>query len=86
MLRRYTNRPIHHRHQAIVLIALKLKFETVKPASRQVLLFRVLCTRPLVLTIDTNINFYCICETVCSIRELETQFSFLIWISNRSRL
>ena len=49
---------------SIDLITLKLKSETVKSASKQVSRFRVLFTMPLVLTIDTSINFYCICETV----------------------
>ena len=44
------------RNQAIDLIAPKLKSETVKPASKQVSRFRVLFTRPPVLTIDTSIN------------------------------
>ena len=39
------------------LITLKLKFKTVKPASKQVSRFRVLFTRPLVLSINTSINF-----------------------------
>ena len=39
------------------MITLKLKFATVKPASKQVSPFRVLFTRPSVLTIDTSIAF-----------------------------
>ena len=45
------------RNRAIDLITLKLKSETVKPASKQVARFCVLFTRPPVLTIDTIINF-----------------------------
>ena len=45
------------RNQAIDLITLKVKTETVKPVSKQVSRFRVLFTRQPVLTIDTRINF-----------------------------
>ena len=65
--------------QAIDLLTLKMKSDTVKPASKQVSPFQMLFTRPLV--------FFCLYlrNRVGSIRYLETLFCFRIWIANRSR-